>query len=390
MIAYALLLANYLGPGLFGLYTGHLSIVLLFSFVINWGFDTYFLFRSGSFQSRLEVNSFNGKIVFTKMILGLFWITGLTFIAYSFDPNFFRIDLLLLISVDTLLESVFLTQLTALNIKKETQALSFLLFFSRVARLVGGFVLVFFGISSIASFFVIRLIATLIFTLYSIVVSGMRLSIFKFKIVKNIWRSSVSYGLSETMALIYAQVDISLLAILLGEVETGLYTTSSRLIIALFSIPNAGYALVIPRLRDIYLSNKQQFVKYYFKIQIGFLILGLALFGGVFISGKWLVSLILIEEYSISGELLQVLSVVLLLKSLNFGFGALLVSLGWQKIRLIPQLITALMAITLNIIFIPRFGLFGAAYVYIASETILLMGYALLAIIWFRRRRVNA
>lgn len=378
MIIYAFLLANHLGPALFGGYTGHLSFILLFSFVINWGFDTFFLFQSGTLTQPKEINIFNGQIIILKLSLGAIWILFLVLLSQLIPTDFYKTSIILFASLDTLADSLFLTQLTALNIKSQANKLSLLLFSSRLARLIGGAVGIFLGITSIQTFFLIRLFTTIFFMLLSFYFATPHFIKYSFHKLKNLWRHSWSYGISETLALVYAQVDVSILAILLGDSATGLYTTSSRLIIALFTIPNAGYLLVIPKLRKIYKSDRVKFNESIVKILIGFLIVGLVLFLGILLSGKWLVSLILGDAYAISGELLQILSVVLLLKSFSFGLAAIIVVLDKQKIRLIPQFITSISAILLNIIIIPIFGLYGAAYVYIISEAILLTGYIIL------------
>lgn len=387
MIVYAFLLANHLGPALFGGYSGHLSFIVLFSFVINWGFDTYFLFQSGTFTNTAKINILNGQIIVIKLGLGAIWILLLVLISQIIPTGFFKADLILIASLDTLADSLFLTQLTAMNIKSEANKMSLLLFSSRLARLIGGLIAILLGINAIQVFFIIRLFTTLSFTFLSLHFASPEFLKFSLNQLGSLWRKSWPFGLSETLALIYAQVDISLLAILLGDTATGLYTTSSRLIISLFAIPNAGYLLVIPKLRRIYQNDRTKFNKYSVMSLMGFFIVGIVLFLGILISGKWLVSIILGDAYAISGNLLQIMSMILLLKSVSFGLAAIIVVIGEQKTRLIPQFITSIASILLNIIVIPIYGLFGAAFVYIASEFILLFGYIFLVLRWLKSGR---
>jgi len=387
MIVYAFLLANHLGPALFGGYSGHLSFIVLFSFVINWGFDTYFLFQSGTFTSTAKINILNGQIIVIKLGLGAIWIFLLVLISQIIPTGFFKSDLILIASLDTLADSLFLTQLTALNIKSEANKLSVLLFTSRLARLIGGFIAILLGIKVIQVFFLIRLFTTLCFTLLSIHFARPEFLKFSFSQLGSLWRKSWPFGLSETLALIYAQVDISLLAILLGDTATGLYTTSSRLIISLFAIPNAGYLLVIPKLRKIFQNDRAKFIQYSVKSLLGFFVVGIVMFLGILISGKWLVSIILGDAYAVSGDLLQILSLILLLKSISFGLAAVIVVIGEQKIRLIPQFIASIASIVLNILIIPIYGLVGAAYVYILSEFILLFGYIIVVLRRYKTER---
>lgn len=389
LLIYGFLLANHLGPALFGEYSGHIAFGLLLSFVINWGLDTYLLFESGTNSQSKHINELTGKIIFAKLFLGVLWISALLVISQVINPVFFKLDLIFIASIDILADSIFFTQLAALNVNDKTKQLSVLLVSSRLARLLGALLVIMLGITSIQMILLLRLAATIGFTVFSIFTAKTKIISMPIKDIKGLWIAARHYGFSETLAIIYAQIDLSLLAILLGDVATGLYTTSSRLIIALYSIPNAAYLLVIPRLRKVYLASREKFIRNFIKIQAGFLLLGIALFAGVFFSGKWIVSLLLPETYLQSGELLQVLSIAVLIKSLNFGFGAFLVAVEWQRNRLIPQLIASILAMVLNLIILPKFGLFGAAYIFIINEVVLLLGYAGFVFKWLTVNRAN-
>lgn len=387
MILYAFLLARFLGPGLFGIYTGHLSFVLLFSFVINWGFDTFFLFRSGALRDSGAIDTLNGQIILAKAGLGGLWILALALASQFLHNTLFTPLLIALAAADTLADSLFFTQLTSLNVKQRTTSLSLLLFSSRLFRLGGGVAAALLGIYSVEVILLIRVVTSLIFLALAFLITRPRFFQGSLAKLSSLWRSSIPYGLSETFALIYAQVDISLLAILLGDTETGLYTTANRLIIALFSIPNAAYLIVIPKLRQVLLNKQDQSRSYFLRVLAVFLAVGLILFLGVFFAGPWMVDLVLQDAYTFSGELLRLMSVVLLLKSLSFGLGAMIVALGWQKYRLIPQVVTSLLAIGLNLFIIPVHGLTGAASVYILSEGVLLVGYGILVLRWLLKRK---
>ena len=58
------------------------------------------------------------------------------------------------------------------------------------------------------------------------------------------------------------------------------------------------------------------------------------------------------------------------------GCATVLVAVGWQQRRLVPQMLSAFANIGLNIWAIPRWGIEGAAHVYVASEVVLFIGYA--------------
>lgn len=389
LLIYGFLLANHLGPALFGVYSGHIAFVLLLSFVINWGLDTYLLFESGTYQQTKSINELTGKIIFVKLFLGALWISALLIISQVVNSDFFNLDLMFIASVDILADSIFFTQLATLNVNNATKKLSALLVSSRVARLLSGIFVIMLGITSIQLILLLRLAATLVFTVFSIIITKTKIIAMPFKDIKALWYAARHYGFSETLAIIYAQLDLSLLAIILGDVATGLYTTSSRLIIALYSIPNAAYLLFIPRLRKVFLTNRRKFIRNFFIIQTGFFLLGLVLFLSVYFSGNWIISLLLPDTFAPSGELLQLMSIVALIKSINYGFGAFLVAVEWQKNRLVPQFIASVLALLLNLIILPKLGLPGAAYIFIINEVVLLLGYAGFVLKWLTINRAS-
>ena len=74
------------------------------------------------------------------------------------------------------------------------------------------------------------------------------------------------------------------------------------------------------------------------------------------------------------------LSPIPFLKCMEFGFAAIIVAANKQRTRLIPQAITAILNLVLNLIIIPRNGAVGAAAVYVATEVILFVSYGIIAI----------
>jgi O-antigen/teichoic acid export membrane protein len=72
-----------------------------------------------------------------------------------------------------------------------------------------------------------------------------------------------------------------------------------------------------------------------------------------------------------------------MLKAGSYTLASALIALGWQKRRVIAQLVSALLNIGINLVIINKYGIIGVAWVYVLSETVLLFGYFLL----FLRRK---
>ena len=190
---------------------------------------------------------------------------------------------------------------------------------------------------------------------------------------------SRSFALSELLSTIYMHVDVVILSNIKGVFATGIYSPALSLVNALFVLPNALYSYFIPSLSRWFSSNQTKFLELAKKVLVLLTILGAVLSLGIGLLGKPLTGLLLGESFKSSGDLMVKLSPILFLKSLEFGFAAIIVATNKQKTRLIPQTVAALASIILNLLLIPYLGESGAALVYLITELILFVSYGIIA-----------
>ena len=81
--------------------------------------------------------------------------------------------------------------------------------------------------------------------------------------------------------------------------------------------------------------------------------------------------------YQASGIVLRWLSPILFIKSLNFGFGAVLTAGNNQTWRTTVQVISASFNLAANLAIVIPFGILGVVIVYLFSELLLLLGYSI-------------
>ena len=387
MMVYTLVVARHLGVAQYGIFAGAYSLSGLTAFVVNWGLDTWLL-REAAMTNRAygDERDVGGQVTRVKLVLGVVWAVLLVGLAPLIRPDLFLRELMLVCAVDTLVESLVNTQIAVLNTQKRMQDISHILIISRTGRLAGAVMLISLGGFGPLAFAVARSIATLIGLMYARfrvnlpLAGGTNIHLLK------IWQSAAPYGLSELMALIYLQVDVTMISIILGKEATGIYAPAVGIIAALFVLPNVIYLAFIPRLSRILGESLAGFFRWAGGMMSVFLLLGIALTTAVAIGGEWVVVTLLRQAFAESGQILTLLSPILLFKSLSFGFGAILVSIGWQRFRLIPQAVASIVAIGVNLWAIPNFGVRGAAWVYLLGELVLMVGYGLIVIVWGRKR----
>ena len=381
MMLNAILLARVLGPEGYGVFAGCYAVAGLSAFVISFGMDTWLLREAAHSYSPADLS---GNVIKVKAKIGLVWGFALVAILPAVRPDLFSPWLMLVCVLDVWSDSCFNTQMAALNVQNRITFISRLVLVSRGGRLLGTILFAVGGAVSPVLFALSRCSATVLSMLLAAAVLRPNLrSTITLRTIE-IFRKTFPYGVSEFLALIYAQADVSLLAFLAGKTATGIYSPASGLVNALFVIPNAGFMLAVPRLSALTAQNPQRLKSFVLRLHVGFFLLGCALSALVGLGGKWIIDLLLGSKFEMTGTLLLVLSPILVFKSMEYLYAAIFVAVGWQKLRLIPQAVSAGVNILLNLVAIPLFGVYGVAVVYSLSELLLLLGYGYLAFRWMR------
>jgi len=386
MMVYTILVARALGPEQFGKYSGTYALTGLTIFAVNWGMDTLLLREPGSLANP---RAWAGRVLRIKMGAGLVWAAVLVIAAPLIRPDVFSFSLVLVCALDIWADSAVNTLAAELNIQKRIRAVSRLIFLSRAARLVGGIGLVIFGVQQPLVYATTRAMMTMSSLLIAIWVVRPVFNAAHLPTTRELIRMSTPYGLSEMLVLIYMQADVTLLTLLKGSEAAGVYSPASGLINALFIIPTTLFFVIVPPLSSQYLHDRNRLRSSIIKITFGFFGLGVVLALGVGLTGGWIIRMLLGAKYAVTSVLLVTLSPLLFFKSLGFGWAAFLVAVGWQKQRLIPQVVSAVANVLFNLWAIPRLGVAGVAVVYVATEIILAAGYAGLVINWFRRNQMQ-
>jgi O-antigen/teichoic acid export membrane protein len=371
-MAYSLLLARWLLPESFGIIAGCYAAATLTSFLINWGMDTWLLRQAATTAAPLRLA---GSIIKIKILLGILWAAGLWFILTHLRPDIYWPLILAMVILDTWFDACFNTLSVVLNATGRIRTISTLIAASRGLRLVSLIALVVLNVNVLLPFVAARLVCTVLIFGCAILITRPEFSGNVPIPGKTIWLQALPYGLSEFLAMVYGQIDVTMLAFLAGSTIVGLYAPAVGLINAFITIFSSAYFFFIPQLTRTLLLHPERFRQNTIKMMIGFALTGLAAMVALGGLGPLLVNLLLQQAYQQTGELLLFMSPIMFFKGLSAGCAAFLVTVGWQQRRLLPQIASAGVNILLNFWAIPRWGPVGAALVYTFSEAILLAGY---------------
>ncbi len=309
MMLYTILVARTLGPEQFGRYSGSYAISGLSIFLVSWGMDTLLLREPGSLAAP---RVWSGKVLQIKIGLGLVWGTLLVVCAPLIRPDIFTPALMFVCVLDVWCDGALNTHIAALNIQKRIKSLSQLIFFSRLARLLIAVALVLIGTNSLLVFVSARLVTTAGSLLVAMVVLKPDFTARNAPTTRDVLRMTISFGLSDFLAMVYMQADVALITLLAGSTAAGLYSPADQLVNALFVIPTAFFYMVVPVLSNQFTKDSRHLRRTQWRFTFGFLGVGLALALAVLLGGHWAIQLLLGPQYLVTSFLLVILSPLLL------------------------------------------------------------------------------
>lgn len=375
MMVYAILVARHLGPEKYGYYAAGYSIVGLWSFAISFGMDTWFLKNGGIVANPSRVV---GEILKTKSFIFIIW-APIVVLIYAIRNQFISSPAFLFIcALDIWSDSNLFTIIYGFNVQRNYSAITRVILLSRLGRLGGALVLMFSGIREPEVFAFIRLLFTVLGLITALHICRPSVEGSMLQITVIPLKELMPFVLSEMLVQIYVVADVSLLSILSNPTQVGLYSPASSLISALFIIPNTIYLFLVPAYSKIITRHQYLTKKHVYLPLGGMAVLGILLSVSLGGGGHWFVPVILGDAFKRTSDLLMLLSPILFFKCLQFGLAAIIVAAGLQTYRLIPQFVSSLVNILVNVTLIPNLGALGAVIAYNASELILLLGYTII------------
>jgi O-antigen/teichoic acid export membrane protein len=177
------------------------------------------------------------------------------------------------------------------------------------------------------------------------------------------WLKSATYFMSlGTIYIINSRADLIMVGSMLGMQEAGIYAGAVRFSLllgfVLFAV-NASLGPVISRLWAKGSRGELQFILTKSARISTLLVIPAAIICCFF--GKWILALTLGEQFAAGSNVLLILSISQLINTAMGSVGLLMNMTGNEKSSAIAGAISVITNISLNMIFIPMFGMIGAA-----------------------------
>lgn len=384
---YTIFLARNLGVENFGLYSVGLAYFSIFAQIADFGFNRYLIREIAS--GRKNATQLLSCITFLRLALTSVLFCLLAICLYQLDPDKLRVHIILIATLAIVPQVVNQTLDAVFVALKKLQYSSIALILLNIITTSTGVYLV------VNGFGVVGALSALIFgQLIYLIILFFFLKLQKVSMiakvewfeVKQILRGSLPFGLLGILGLIYFRIDTLMLSYLRGNFETGIYGVAYRFLDAVIFIPSAVAAALFPvivQLKEVGV-DRVKYIYYkslLFMLAIGLLIAVLYILLLPFIIREFL------PGYNSSIGVLTVLALTIPFMFMHTpGVQVLLSDDENLKKVVVLSVVMVLLNATLNLIFIPKFGVMAAAWTTVVSEIAsFLTFFFLLQIRVFRR-----
>ncbi len=369
------LLTRYLGAEKYGHYTTVVAFLQIFSVVIDLGLYIILIKKISeptADTDRLVSNVFTIRLLSAVIFLGAAPLVALVFPYPSIVKAGIAVTSLsyLFISLNQVLTGLFQKNLKMLKV-------SIAEVLGRIGLLAGIGLVLIMKLNLMAVF--VSMVAGSLINFTYVYLSARRFVKIKFSfdwpVWLNIFRESWPIGLSVAFNLVYFKADTVILSLYKPAAEVGIYGATYKVLEILITLPAMFAGLVMPLLTAAYaLKNLDHFQHVIQKAFNFLIILSLPLIIGTQFVAKDLMIFVAGREFSAAGNVLQILIIATGIIFIGSLFGNTVVAVNRQKPMILVYLFIALVSLTGYLILIPHYSYYGAAWMTVLSELLILFG----------------
>ena len=361
-------LTRYLGPAGFGSFTFILVFVAMFGTVADWGL-TLITVREASRNTNIS-HEVIGNVLVIRFLLAAAAAAIATGAIYLFpyDPAVKLLVVLASLSLISLSLKTSFQIIFNVKLRMENSALSD--FSSNALTLLVVLVVIYFdlGLTGV----VLAFLAGDFFAAFVAAFLGFRLLPLKLSLVhpetKFLLLESLPMGAILVVFTIYNRIDTVILSHFKGQEAVGYYGAAYRI----YEVLTLGAAYfsnaVLPLISNLAKTDKAKLSLVYRKSFVVLFFLGVGVAAVNFLLAPLGITLIAGQKFAASIHALQILSLAVVVSYFNHLNGYTLIALGRQWYSFIIAILALVLNITLNVIFIPRFSFYGAAFITFLTE----------------------
>ncbi|HOK35278.1 MAG TPA: flippase [Candidatus Pacearchaeota archaeon] len=370
-------LARYFGPELYGKWSFALAFVTIFSVVADFGLSTLTVREIARDKSKTEDYILN--ITFLKIILGILSLV-LMALAINFiksnDPETIKLVYFLGIYIILNTFAAFFESIFRANEKMQYEAICRISQSILLLILTSLFI---FKKSPILNISFAYISGALFGTILSFIFllkyffSRTKKPKINFQLCKKILLESWPFGLSTVAIFLYNYFDQTMLGIMKTNREVGLYSAAFRIIFTFQVFGDILSIAFFPQLSKKYKEKLADLKEIFSHFQKTILICVLPLSLLLFFFAQPILFFLYGKEYIEATTVFQILTVAMAILLFSFPFSEVLKATDRQKTYLFGIGSGATLNVILNFLFIPSFGMTGAAIATLISEIYVLI-----------------
>lgn len=352
-----------LNPNDFGVLSYYQTITTMLLALTNLGFDNVLIneFNQNEKHNKIFATAFWSRIIVSTVVILLFAV-GVCF--YDL-PMVNKIVLLLCLSslvfqTQNTYVSYFQSQLQASIITKISFLSLLLSALVKVYLLMTDKNIIWFAFSYSFDFAV----SFLFFAVFSYKRNYVSISLryFDLNVLKGLLRSSWPIIASAVIVVLYTRLDQLMIMNMLGSDSVAIFSVAIKISEAYLFVPAALVTSYYPLISK---SPSNDNIRFYFDVVFATSIIMAV---GVAIISFFLIPIMFGEYYACSYTILIVLLLGSLFSILGSACTNLMIVYGLSYLRLIRAIFGLLVNFSLNLIFIPKYGVIGAAYASVVSQ----------------------
>ena len=386
-----ILLARQVGAEAFGLYAASMTLAKITAVAFSLGLDSWLL-RAGSREDqRYSLPALTGASLGIKLGGGAIWFVLLVLLAPAVNGAAFPRAIVALCALIVLFEEASASAWAGFQAALATRAASLNMVIFQALVLAGTLAVMARGADEVAPYLAVRAAAAALGSALAVAWLARRVGVARRPgAARFALHGTLPFAASMGLAVIYGSADVTLVAYFLGPQAAGYYAPAATLVATLYLIPTAAYYVMLPVLSRAHAADGALARRLARRMVAGSAALGVALAAPLALLAGPLIRLLYGPEFAPAAEVLTILALVLGLHCVSFSLGAILAAVGRQGPRVAVQGVVAALNVGLNLLVIEQWGITGVAWVFVASEVILGIGYWVLVRRWSRWGKVES
>ena len=190
---------------------------------------------------------------------------------------------------------------------------------------------------------------------------------FDLNIAKQLLKDSWPLIFSSIVVMIYMRIDQIMIKEMLGEYEVGIYSAAVRLSEAFYFIPMLISASLFPAILNAKKQSEDLYKQRLQRLYTFMVWMAIAIALPMTFLSDWLIFLLFGQAYQEAGQVLIIHIWAAIFVFLGVASGKWFITENLQRFTLINTSVGAILNMGLNMIFIPKFGVVGAAYATVIS-----------------------